>query len=393
MTTEQEPPFVCRLCGVVLESREQRELDLGSIPIGNRFTVDGRVDRYPLAMIACPHCALIQLSRYPSVEAITPRVPFIRYNEPDQHLDGVIARLELPQPRRVLGTGPFDGPLLERLTRNGGDAETIELREPAASPRYPYLETLAARLSEGALAARVSERADIVVCRYLLEHCHAPLAALDALRGAATDDGVLIVEVPDSTSFLRRCDYSFPWEEHAVYFSEATLATTAKRAGLDIVAIVRSPGALEDSLLAVLRKGPAQDPVADREGAALFERYRSRFADTRDAWARFLRKTTSDGSKLAVFGAGHQAIMFVNALGLNDFVAAMVDDHPDKRGLVPPGLRSPVISSADMLADPSFTTCLLAVSPRAEAAVITKCAPLRERGGVFHSIFASPVPI
>jgi hypothetical protein len=389
----------CRLCGGAFDGAD---LDLGEVPICNRFTHDGGCGRHPLSMTACRSCGLIQLRQVPRPEAVTPLLPWIRYNEPDQHLDAAVARLlgllERP-PRRVLGTGPFDQPLLDRLTRDGAIAQAIDLREThpqqqttSIGASYPYLETIQARLSDGGLVAAAGEHADLVVCRYLLEHCHAPLDALRALGDAATPDGVVIVEVPDCASFLRRCDYSFPWEEHVSYFTEATLAAMASRAGFEVRDIIRSPGALEDSLMAVLRRGGPQPLAArasDREGLAAFEIYRESFAPTGDAWARLLRTRTQNGGKVAVFGAGHQAIMFVNALGLNHCVTAMVDDNPDKLGMVAPGMASPVISSAAMLADPAFTTCLLAVSPRVEAAIMAKCAPLRDRGGHFHSIFES----
>jgi hypothetical protein len=290
----------------------------------------------------------------------------------------------------VLGAGPFDQPLLDRLTRDGATAQAIDLRQTGIGPSYPYLESIQARLSEGVLAAMAGMQADIVVCRYLLEHCHAPLDALAALGEAATRDGVVVVEVPDCSSFLRRYDYSFPWEEHVCYFTASSLTAMAGRAGFEVLDLVRSPGALEDSLMAVLRKGPPQPPLSDPEGLVLFEAYRERFALAGDAWARLLRTATQDGGRVAIFGAGHQAIMFVNALKLNESVAVMVDDSPAKCGMVAPGMTGPVVSSAQMLADPSITTCLLAVSLRAEAAILAKCSPLRDRGGHFYSIFRSP---
>jgi SAM-dependent methyltransferase len=391
-----ERTVACRLCGEALHGAD---LYLGEVPVCNRFTHDGSCRRHPLSMTACCSCGLIQLWRFPPPEAVTPLLPWISYNEPDQHLAAAVERLlgllGRP-PRRVLGTGPFDQPLLDGLTRDGAIAHAIDLRQEhgnGTGASYPYLEAIQARLSDGGLAARAGGQADIVVCRYMLEHCHAPLDALAALGDAATPDGVVLVEVPDCSSFLRRCDYSFPWEEHVCYFTETSLAAMASSAGFEVQEIIRSPGALEDSLMAVLRRigpRPPQPLVSDREGLALFETYRDRFAPTGEAWARLLRTTRQNGGKVAVFGAGHQAIMFVNALRLNQSVAAMVDDNPIKCGMVAPGMTSPVISSAQMLADPSFTTCLLAVSPRTEAAIMAKCAPLRDRGGRFYSVFMSP---
>ena len=79
--------------------------------------------------------------------------------------------------------------------------------------------------------------ADIVCCRYLLEHCHDPLAALGTLRQLLSADGLLIVEVPDSEKFLSACDYSFLWEEHVSYFTDATLLSLLSRHGFQSVSL------------------------------------------------------------------------------------------------------------------------------------------------------------
>ena len=91
---------------------------------------------------------------------------------------------------------------------------------------------------------------------------------------------------------------------------------------------------------------------------------------------------------VALFGIGHQAVMFVNAFDLSEYVAAAVDDDPSKGGYFPPGFRVPVIPSQALLQDDRIQTCLLAVAPGIEHKIRDKLAPLAERGVQFHSIFA-----
>jgi hypothetical protein len=92
-------------------------------------------------------------------------------------------------------------------------------------------------------------------------------------------------------------------------------------------------------------------------------------------------------SKIAVFGAGHQAVMFVNALGLGDRIAMLVDDDTRKQGHRVPGTAIPIVSSGTLLADRDIGACLLAVSPRVEQRIVDLCAPLQQRGTRFYSIF------
>src|SRR5439155_1470483 len=94
------------------------------------------------------------------------------------------------------------------------------------------------------------------------------------------------------------------------------------------------------------------------------------------------------GDRVALFGIGHQAVMFVNAFDLSEYVAAAVDDDPNKCDYFPPGFRVPVIHSQALLKDDRIRTCLFAVAPGIEHKIRDKLAPLLERGVQFRSIFA-----
>jgi hypothetical protein len=300
--------------------------------------------------------------------------------------------------RSSFGVGPFDQPLLDRLELRGLNVRALETRPHAsgeAGKGFPYLETWQRGL-DGPNLARVAEAhgtSDIVVCRYLLEHCHDPLGALRGLRQLLSADGALVVEVPDSAKFLAAGDYAFIWEEHVSYFVEGTLRLLAAQAGYAVVELQRYPGELEDALLVVLRpsasEGGADLVPAGASQPDLFRRYASGLPPTRSfvqSWALAAAGPSGDG--IALFGIGHQAVMFVHALGLSEFVAAAVDDDPDKRGYFPPGFGVAVVPSQALLADSRIRTCLLAVAPAIEHKVRDRLAPLAERGVQFHSIFA-----
>lgn len=393
----------CRLCGATLRGAK---LNLGPLPASNRFSTSaGSPETHSLVVRGCERCGLVQLDRPPPPGFVVPRVPWIRYREPEAHLDDVVERLGKilsGWPGRAIGTGPFDAPLTDRLMRQGTVIAqlppTAPLRSSDGTMVYPYLESMQAGLEPAALR-RAAERlgaADLVCCRYLLEHCHEPVAALAGLRELASSAGALLVEVPDSAKFLARLDYSFIWEEHVSYFTETTLRAVAARADLEIVELLRCEGTLEDALIAILRPmtRPAivgRDNGIDAEKAA-FAEYAASFEPVRAAYQARLAGVVAAGGKVALLGAGHQAVMFVNALGLQDYLSIVADDDPDKQGYYPAGLAVPIRPSSAIAADPAVTLCLLAVGPGAEAKVRAKLADFTGRGGVVESIFEKQDP-
>jgi hypothetical protein len=380
-------------------------LNLGSFPPCNRFETDSQAEppRFRLAVAQCPVCAAVQLDPLPAVDDLRPRVPWISYNEPDLHMDAVVEALLPIIPRKVgssLTVGPFDAPLATRLARRGVASASVPLLDslPPSAGTFPYLETYQAKLRRSVTTPLnpLPGQSHLVICRYLLEHSHDPVESVRALADLATADGLVVVEVPDSSKFLAARDYSFLWEEHVSYFTEDVLIRLLTRAGCSVVALWRYPGRLEDALVAIVRPAVANQrprPAVPRailgisDERSAFKAYAAAFPNVRAAYADVLASARRSGKKVAIFGAGHQSIMFVNALQLQGEIAIMVDDDPRKQGYFAPGTGIPIVSSMAMLADPDLALCLLGVSPYAEAKVMEKCAGFSARGGRFFSIF------
>jgi SAM-dependent methyltransferase len=388
----QQPRFQCRLCG---QSVGTPALSLGRLPVCNRFAGTAKVDTLvDLDIIECETCQLIQLRDAPPASALMPQLPWIRYREPDGHLDALVEALLAfrPEARTALGTGPFEQPLLSRLAARGLGTAALELNAAPAEGRYPYLESWQASLNAPRLNAVATQQGtcDLVSCRYIVEHSPDPVAALGALKAVLSPNGLLLIEVPDSSKFLAARDYCFLWEEHSCYFVEQTLRRLAEAAGYRVLSILRYPGALEDALVAVLEAAQAAPRLPAHGASPLFQAYRDRFAATRDGLkARLAAAAGPAKDRVALFGIGHQAIMFVNAFGLGAEIALAVDDDADKIGFFPPGFGVPVVSSERLLQNERIETCLFAVAPHIQAKVRAKLAPLAGRGVEFHSIYAA----
>jgi hypothetical protein len=380
------------LCGHAIATPA---LSLGRLPVCNRFELTAKADApVDLDIVECETCQLIQLRETPAIDALTPRLPWIRYREPEGHLD-VLADAVLglrPQARTALGSGPFEQPLLKRFSARGLSTAALELAAAPAQGRYRYLESWQASLNVPRLTEIAARRGtfDVVSCRYIVEHSPDPVSALTALKSVLSRDGLLLIEVPDSSKFLATRDYCFLWEEHSCYFVEETLGRLAEAAGFRVVSVLRYPGALEDALVAVLEVAVGPTRLSPQGTSPLFAAYRDQFGAARERLrAKLARAAGPAKDRLALFGIGHHAIMFVNAFGLAAEIALAIDDDPDKAGFFPPGFRVPVVSSQALLEDERITTCLFAVAPHIQAKVQAKLAPLAERGVEFRSIYAA----
>ena len=78
--------------------------------------------------------------------------------------------------------------------------------------------------------------------------------------------------------------------------------------------------------------------------------------------------------------------MLVNLLGLKDLLGFVVDDDPNKKGLLMPGSHLPISGSAALL-ERGVALCLLNMSPESEEKVVAKNKAFLEAGGTFASVF------
>ncbi len=120
------------------------------------------------------------------------------------------------------------------MLRGASTTATLELDVAASEDHYPYLESWQASLNAPRLAGIASRMGtfDVVSCRYIIEHSPEPVACARALRALLSPNGLLLIEVPDSSKFLAARDYCFLWEEHSCYFVEETLAAACRNGGL-----------------------------------------------------------------------------------------------------------------------------------------------------------------
>jgi SAM-dependent methyltransferase len=113
----------------------------------------------------------------------------------------------------------------------------------------------------------------VMILSCVLEHELDPVGLLAGCRARLADDGVVVVKVPNYGCLARQvrgrrwCGYR--WPDHVNYFTAATLAATAARAGLAVARmrlVDRAP--LSDSLYAVFARDPAAERSLPRLAAA-----------------------------------------------------------------------------------------------------------------------------
>lgn len=388
----------CRVCNA---KSLEKLLDVGEQPISNRFISNSSNSEYkhPLVMGQCKNCGLIQLVNQPSVKELLPAYDWITYNEPEGHLDDLTEKLvSLPginNNSTFLGISFKEDTTLERINKRGyGNTRRIDTaNDLGIAETSAGIETIQDRLNHKTVDGLIHKYgiSDMVIARHILEHTFDTKQFMKMIRRLVKPDGYLVFEAPDCTQVLETFDYSTLWEEHILYFTPETFNNSLSLGGFSKVwhGLYKYP--IENSMIGIVQpKTDAKQSFSSNKFLAGEKRRARNFAKGFEKWKEsvnsYLGNFRQKYGKIAIFGAGHSACMYINVMDLKNYIEFVVDDNPNKKGLFMPGSRLPIYSS-DFLIKANIKLCLLSLSPESEAKVINKNHVFLDKGGKFVSIF------
>ena len=376
------------LCTVCATDTVKAVVNFGLQPPANRFIADQSIhspqDSYQLGLGFCSLCATIQLSHRMPMQEIKPRFPWLAYNEPEQHLDDVAAQLlKLPgicRSSRISGMTYKDQSTLDRLTKLGLRPGSCLSSEHFSIFRTP---SLAADIE------KKHEPVELLLARHVVEHAANAVKFINELKSLIAPSGYLVIELPDCEKVLRSGNHAFIWEEHISYFTEQSLPILAAKIGAKLVWSAKYSYPYEDSLMAAFQftsvlPEPSKAPTL--EANELLLQFNQDLAAAQLEWKQLLQNYRDQGQRLAVFGAGHLAVKWINFLGMSDLVDCVIDDHPHKAGMYMPGSKLPILPSS-ALQERGIKVCISTLSPESEQKVRIKLSSYFDEGGIFIPAF------
>ena len=245
----------------------------------------------------------------------------------------------------VLDVGCGDGGFLRILCEAGRN------RGVGVDPRYT--ETVHDRdLPITFLGDRLCERhldgVTLVCVRQVLEHLPRPGELLDVLRRGLRPNGVAFFEVPNAAYMFEQ---GVPWDlvyEHCDYYSAASLTRLLMRHGFEIYALEETYG----GQFLALEAGPVHSGLARKTPSmararppnALAASFAETARETIDQWRSRLSELTSGERQVVLWGAGSKGVTFLNVVGRDARITAVVDINPKKIGHFAAGTGHPIVA-------------------------------------------------
>ena len=403
MTTMTSTPS-CRSCSA---SELELILSLGSTPLANSLVRDPHEEpeaRYPLDLVFCSTCTLVQIT-----ETVSPERLFSDYLYFSSFSDTMLAHARDLVTRfvadRKLGPASLameiasnDGYLLQYYLEQGIPVLGIEPAQNVA--RVAIEEKGVATIAEffGLDLARKlasdNRRADVLHANNVLAHVADLNGFVAGIREVLKDDGVAALEFPYVGDMIERTEFDTIYHEHLCYFSVGALTHLFARHGLKIVeaerVAIHGGSVLLQTTRAEALQAPAQSVARllaeERErGFQTMEFYRGfarRVRELKDQLRTLLTRLKGEGLVIAAYGAAAKGSTLLNVFGIGtetlDFVA---DRSTYKQGRYMPGVRIPIVAPERLLESMPNYTLLLTWNFADE--ILKQQAEYSQRGGKF----------
>lgn len=384
-------------------------LDLGKTPLANSLPTPEEVasgapePTFPLELVFCPHCSLLQIT-----ETVDPEILFRNYlyfssfsDQMVRHAEAIADRLvkerKLGKDSLACEIASNDGYLLQHYKNRGvpvlGIEPAVNVAKVAREERG--VDTLAEFFGKevGERLAKEGRKADVIHANNVVAHVADLNGVIAGFSAWLKDSGVAVIEAPYAKPFLDHVEFDTIYHEHLCYFSLTAVDKLAARHGL-VVEHVEQLAIHGGSLRYFLgkaghsKRGPAVEKLLAEEAAwgvmdhASYMGFAGRVNALKKNLVELLRDLKKAGRTVAAYGAAAKGSTLINFFGIgNDILDFVADRSTYKQGRVMPGVHVPIVPAGE-LAKRRPDYCLLLTWNFADE-ILAQQAEYRAAGGKF----------
>jgi hypothetical protein len=337
-------------------------------PLCESYLTAGKIDApetfYPLHVLLCEQCLLVQLPAYvPGEHIFSDYAYFSSYStswvaHAKRYADEMTTRLGLTANSLVTEVASNDGYLLQHFVAVGIPVLGVEpagnVAEVAISRGIPSVVKFLGPQTGPEIAAEYG-KADLVAGNNVFAHVPDIRGFAAGLRALVKDTGLVTLEFPHLLRLIERCQYDTIYHEHFSYLSLLTSSRALESAGLrvvDVDELSTHGGSLRVHARPAEAAGEPSarvKAVLELEEAAGLHTVQGHAGFAVDVLKiksdllTFLIGAAAERKTVAGYGAPGKGNTLLNHCGIrSDLLSYTVDRSPHKQGLFLPGTHIPI---------------------------------------------------
>lgn len=387
-------------------------LDLGSAPPSNAYLTAATLNApeiwYPLRLLVCQQCWLVQTEDHAGREALfnDDYAYFSSFSSSwlahaQAYVQAMQQRFGLSASSRVVEIAANDGYLLQYVQQAGIPCYGVEPTASTAAAAKTKGIDVVERFFGVALAQELSAQgksADLMAANNVLAHVPDINDFVAGFTQLLKPQGVATFEFPHLLRMVQQCQFDTAYHEHYSYLSLTTVQRIFAVNGL-VVFDVQELSTHGGSLRVFAQRADtgtqpvaqALDRVLEEEQAAglripeFYSQFQSQSARVMRELLSFLIYQANHGGRVAAYGAAAKGNTLLNFAGVRPHLLPyVVDKNPSKQGKFMPGSRIPIVDEAYLLAHRPSHVLILPWNLKDE--VMTQLAYIREWGGQFVTV-------
>nr|WP_315429771.1 class I SAM-dependent methyltransferase [uncultured Albidiferax sp.] len=396
----------CRHCGALLSLPF---LDLGSAPPSNAYLTDTTLNApevwYPLRVLVCQHCWLVQTEDHAGREALF-TADYAYFSSISSswlaHAQAYVVEMQqrfaLGAQSRVVEVASNDGYLLQYVQAAGVPCYGIEPTASTAAAAKAKGIAVVERFFGVALAQELvaqGQQADLTAANNVLAHVPDINDFVAGFAALLKPQGVATFEFPHVQQMVQQCQFDTAYHEHYSYLSLTAVQRIFAANGLQVFDVQELPTHGGSLRVFAQRADTGTQPVAPAVQQVLLGEeaagmrtpdFYSQFGAQSRRIARellsFLVNAAHAGTSIAAYGAAAKGNTLLNFAGVRPHLLPyVVDRAPAKQGKYMPGSRIPIVDEAQLRAQQPRYVLILPWNLQAE--VMEQLAYIRDWGGRF----------
>jgi SAM-dependent methyltransferase len=400
--------FNCRSCGA---SDVHPIISLGKTPLANALLTQDQLDQveevFPLDLVFCPHCALVQITETVSPEKLFREyLYFSSFSETVLEnarilADGIVKRCRLNEKSLVLEIASNDGYLLQNYKQQGIPVLGVEPARNIASVAETKGIPTVSEFFSASLANQLRDKwgaADVIHANNVIAHVAELQEVVQGIAALLKPDGVAIIENHYVKDMIDHVEFDSIYHEHLCYYSVTSFRNLFAQYGMTLVDVERLPvhgGSLR--VYFQLANGPRS---LEKDGAArvkalldeeaqwgvddfsFYQDFGRKIEQLQRDLIALLKTIKSEKGRIAVYGASAKSTTLLNYYGIGaDILDYVVDRSTVKQGRYTPGTHLPIRPPEALLENQPDYVLLLTWNFADE--ILSQQAEYHRRGGRF----------